>query len=85
MTLLYLHQIHDAPPGPRADVRGFARTSGCPSSTRTTAARFAWYGTTTSAARFADEAITIVAFDDKFEGCLGAQVVGSDAHGASGG
>ena len=60
---LYLHQIHDVPPGGEDEFERFARDEWLPVVNAHDGSRFAWYGTATSAARFANEAITIVAFD----------------------
>ena len=51
-------------PGPRRRSRNFVRDEWLPVVNAHDGAHFAWYGMSTSAARFADEAITIVAFDD---------------------
>jgi hypothetical protein len=68
--VLYLHQIHELRPGNEAAFEALVRDDWLPVVNANAGARFAWYGMPTSAARFADEAITIVAFDDAraFEG-----------------
>jgi hypothetical protein len=68
--VLYLHQIHELRPGNEGAFEAFVRDDWLPVVNAHAGARFAWYGMPTSAARFADEAITIVAFDDTraFEG-----------------
>ena len=62
--MLYLHQIHEVAPGDEPGFERFVRDEWLPGVNAHDGCRFAWYGTSTSAARFADEAITIVAFDD---------------------
>jgi hypothetical protein len=62
--MLYLHQIHDLQPGNEASFEAFIRDDWLPAVNAHDGTHFAWYGTSTSAARFAHEAITIVAFDD---------------------
>ena len=62
--MLYLHQIHDVGPGSERHFEEFVRDTWLPGVNAHEGAHFAWYGTSTSIARFADEAITIVAFDD---------------------
>jgi hypothetical protein len=62
--VLYLHQIHELPPGTEVTFEEFARDEWLPVVNAHEGAHFAWFGTSTSAARFADEAITIIAFDD---------------------
>ena len=62
--MLYLHQIHEVEPGGEPELERFVRDEWLPTVNAHDGCRFAWFGTTTSAARFADEAITIVAFDD---------------------
>lgn len=73
--MLYLHQIHDLPPGTAATFEGLARDEWLPTVNAHPGTRFAWYGTSTAATRFADEAITIIAFDDMsaFDGFATAQ------------
>jgi hypothetical protein len=62
--VLYLHQIHDLQPGNETAFEAFVRDEWLPAVNAHDGAKFAWYGASTSAARFAHEAITIVAFDD---------------------
>jgi hypothetical protein len=62
--MLFLHQIHEVAPGGEPELERFVRDEWLPTVNAHDGCRFAWFGTTTSAARFADEAITIVAFDD---------------------
>jgi hypothetical protein len=62
--VLYLHQIHQLAPGSEERFEAFVRDEWLPVVNSHDGAAFAWYGTATSAARFADEAISIVAFDD---------------------
>jgi hypothetical protein len=62
--MLYLHQIHELEPGTQSAFEAFVRDDWLPVVNAHDGAHFAWYGTSTSVARFADEAITIVAFDD---------------------
>jgi|tagenome__1003787_1003787.scaffolds.fasta_scaffold20973141_3 hypothetical protein len=62
--MLYLHQIHELAPETQAAFESFVRDDWLPVVNSHDGSRFAWYGTATSVARFADEAITIVAFDD---------------------
>jgi hypothetical protein len=61
---MYLHQIHELQPGHEAQFEAFARDEWLPAVNAHPGAHFAWFGTPTSVARFAHEAITIVAFDD---------------------
>jgi hypothetical protein len=62
--MIYLHQIHQLRPGGEPAFDQFVREEWLPGVNRHEGARFAWYGTSTDVARFADEAITITAFDD---------------------
>jgi hypothetical protein len=62
--VLYLHQIHEVPLGTEEKFEGFVRDEWLPAVNANRGAQFAWYGMPTAAARFAHEAITIVAFDD---------------------
>jgi hypothetical protein len=62
--MLYLHQIHSLAPGADPTFEHFARDEWLPAVNAHGGCRFAWFGSPTSAARFANEAITIVAFDD---------------------
>jgi hypothetical protein len=62
--VLYLHQIHDLRSGDETAFETFVRDDWLPVVNAHSGARFVWYGMPTSAARFAHEAITIVAFDD---------------------
>ena len=62
--MLFLHQIHDIPPGQSEAFETFVRDEWLPVVNGYEGARFAWYGTASSVMRFAQEAITIVAFDD---------------------
>jgi hypothetical protein len=62
--MLYLHQIHGLAPGDEPGFERFVRDEWLPGVNAHDGCRFAWYGTSTSAARFHDEALTIVAFDD---------------------
>jgi hypothetical protein len=75
MSTLYLHQIHALRPGTEGTFEAHVRDEWLPAVNSHDGSRFAWYGTSTSAARFADEAITIVAFDDMkaFEGFAAAE------------
>jgi hypothetical protein len=61
--VLYLHQVHELAPQKEPLFEKFVRDTWLPAVNSHIGARFAWYGTSTHAARFADEAITIVAFD----------------------
>jgi hypothetical protein len=62
--MLFLHQIHELAPGAADEFERFTRDEWLPVVNSHDGSRFAWYGMPTSVARFADEAITIVAFDD---------------------
>lgn len=62
--MLYLHQIHDVLPGTEDAFESFVRDEWLPAVNANDGARFTWYGRSTSSARFAHEAITIVALDD---------------------
>lgn len=62
--MLYLHQIHDVPPGTEDTFETFVRDEWLPAVNANDGAHFAWYGRSTSPARNAHEAITIVALDD---------------------
>jgi hypothetical protein len=62
--VLYLHQIHQLRPDGESAFEAFIRDEWLPVVNAHAGARFAWYGTSTPSARFADEAITITAFDD---------------------
>jgi hypothetical protein len=64
VTALYLHQIHALAPDAEPKFEAFVRDEWLPTVNANDGAHFMWYGTSTSAARFADEAITIVALDD---------------------
>jgi hypothetical protein len=64
VKVLYLHQIHQLPPGAESTFEAFVRDEWLPAVNSNDGAQLAWYGMTTSPARFSDEAITIVAFDD---------------------
>ena len=50
VAVLYLHQIHDLPPGSEATFEEFARDEWLPAVNAHDGAHFAWYGTSTSAA-----------------------------------
>jgi len=63
--MLFLHQIHELDPGAEPDFERFVRDEWLPCVNAHPGASFAWYGAPISAARFADEAITLVAFDDE--------------------
>jgi hypothetical protein len=62
--MLFLHQVHKIHADTGPDFERFARDEWLPTVNRQAGCHFAWYGTSTSAMRFADEAITILAFDD---------------------
>jgi hypothetical protein len=62
--MLYLHQIHSLAPDDNREFERFTRDEWLPVVNGHEGCRFAWFGSPTSVARFANEAITIVAFDD---------------------
>lgn len=61
--MLYLHQIHTLAPGGDAAFEELARDRWLPAVNAHEGCRFVWYGMPTSAGRYADEAITILAFE----------------------
>ena len=62
--MMYLHQIHEVPPGTEDTFEAFVRDEWLPAVNANDGAHFTWFGRSTSSARFAQESITIVAFDD---------------------